>query len=204
MRHRVRTLIRPFLLCFLLAVAFRAVAQQVGTSNKRPSNVMLGVLEDHPGVYTGDPNFWRVRALFEKKGSEWKAFPNPCRDVACLEALPKSYPKEVNWTITFDGRNLGQVTARTPPEFLSYDSVGYEEITTSGSVPTVGKRSEENAGFLFAPAYRPLVAVSKPHFRDPDVWKPSRLSAELVSALRRSFDRDFRKFPIVETPMRIS
>jgi hypothetical protein len=193
MKHHLHTLIQALLVSLWVVVPFRTVAQQVNASNEQPSSVMLGVLEDHPGVYAGQPNFWMVRAVFEKKGREWKAFPNPCTDVPCLRALTKSYPKEVNWTIAFDGRNLGKVTARTLPEFLSYDSVGYEEITSSGPVPTVGKRSIENSGFLFAPVYRPLVAVSKPYYRDPEVWKPSHLSTELVSALRQQFRKKFPK-----------
>jgi hypothetical protein len=161
---------------------------------------MVGVLEDHPGVHTGDPNLWRVRAAFEKKDSEWESFPNPCADLACLKALAKRYPKEVNWTITFDGRNLGQVTARTPPEFPDLDSVGTEQITSSGPVPTVGKRSMANSGFYYSPAYRSLVAVSKPYFNDPDVWKPSHLSTELTGALRQRFREKFPKVSNCRNP----
>ena len=164
MRHDLPTLIQALLLSLWGVVPFRTVAQQVGSANERPSNVMLGVLEDRPGVRTGEPNFWRVRVLFEKKGSEWKAFPSPdsCTDLPCLKALPKSYPKEVNWTIAFDGRNVGELTTRALPEVRDPDSACTQEITGSGPVPTVGKRSIENSGFLFAPVYRPLIAVSKP------------------------------------------
>jgi len=200
MRHDLRTLINTLLLSFLLAVAFRAEERQADPSYARQSNVILGVLEEHPGMHTGEPNFWRVRAVFEKEGSEWKAFPNPCTDVPCLRALPKSYPTEVNWIIAFDGRNLGQITARTPPEFRGYDSVGCQEITSSGPIPTVGNRSIENSGFLFSPAYRPLVGVSKPYFKDPQHWKPSQLSTEPVSNIREQFRRKFPKVTNCRNP----
>jgi hypothetical protein len=200
MKHYLRALIQPAMLGFLLAGAFQTEGQQAGASRAGQPAVMLGVLEDHPGVHTGDPNFWRVRAVFEKKGSEWEAFPNPCTDLACLKGLAKRYPKEVNWTITFDGRDLGQVTARTPPQFLDLDSVGTEQITSSGPVPTVGKRSMANSGFYYSPAYRSLVAVSKPYFKDPDVWKPSHLSTELPSALRQRFRGKFPKVSNCRNP----
>ncbi|MGO8815161.1 MAG: hypothetical protein ACLQVG_10965 [Terriglobia bacterium] len=193
MRHNLRGPIAALLLSLLFAGVFPAEGHWVGTSNDRQSDVILGVLEDHPGEHAGDPNFWRVRAVFEKKGSEWQAFPNPCHDVQCLKTLPREYPKEVTWTIAFDGKNLGQLTARTTPEFRTYDSVGDEEITSSAPVPTVGRRLKGNSGFLFSPAYRPLVAVSKPYFRDPAGWKPAQLSPELVNALRQQFRREFPK-----------
>ena len=155
MRHNLRGPIAALLLSLLFAGVFPAEGHWVGTSNDRQSDVILGVLEDHPGEHAGDPNFWRVRAVFEKKGSEWQAFPNPCHDVQCLKTLPREYPKEVTWTIAFDGKNLGQLTARTTPEFRTYDSVGDEEITSSAPVPTVGRRLKGNSGFLFSPAYRP-------------------------------------------------
>ena len=202
MRHDLRTLIQALLLSLWVVVPFQTVAQQVGTSVERQPEVILGVLEDHPGVYAGEPNFWRVRVLFEKKGSEWKAFPSPdsCTDLPCLKALTKSYPREVNWTIAFDGRNLGQVTTRTLPEVRGPDSVCAQQITSAGPVPTVGKRSMANSGFYFHPAYRSLVAVSKPCFKDPEVWKPAHLSTELVSALRQQFRKKFPKVSNCRNP----
>jgi hypothetical protein len=200
MRHDLRGLIDALLLSLLLAGVFRAEAHWAGTSNERQSDVILGVLEDHPGDYAGAPNYWRVRAVFEKKGPDWQAFPNTCQDEQCLKALPARYPKEVTWTIAFDGRNLGQVTARTPSEFLFYANAGCEEITSSGPVPTVGKRSIENSGFLSYPVYRPLVAVSKPYFKDPEVWKPAHLSTELAIVLRQQFRRRFPKVSNCKNP----
>jgi hypothetical protein len=172
--------------------AFMADAQQVSKSHEGHSNAMIGVLEDHPGVYFGDPNYWRVRAIFEKKGSDWRAFPHTCREFTCLKTLTVRYPKEVAWTIAFEERNLGQVTARTPSDFQWYADVGCQEITSSRPVPTIGKTSKEYSGFLSSPVYRPLVAVSDSQFRDPAMWKPAPLSTEIVGALRQQF---LRKFP---------
>jgi hypothetical protein len=195
-----RDLVQAFALASLCAIASAAATQGVVSASGQHPEVIVGVLEDHPGLRAGASNFWRVRALFEKEGREWKALPNPCTDLPCLKALPRLYPKEVRWTIAFDGRNLGQVTARTLSEFLDPDSVGAEQITSSGPVPTVGKRSLSNAGFYYSPTYRPLVAVSRPNFKDPDVWKPSHIPEERINALRRRFRAQFPRVSNCKDP----
>ncbi len=191
MKHNLHSMIQVVLGSLLFAVPSGTVAQEARTPVEREPEIILGVLEDQPGMYVGEANVWRVRVLFKKEGSEWKPFPNRCADVRCLEALPKEYPKEVNWTIAFDGRVLGRVTGRTLTKFPSYYSVGCEEITSSGAIPTVGRRSEENSGWLSSPVFRPLVAVSKPYFKDPEGWKPAHPSAEVVTSLRQKFRGKF-------------
>jgi penicillin amidase len=157
-------------------------------------HIVLGVLEDVPGSYAGEPNSRMVRVVFEKNGTEWKAFPSQCPDEACLKTASSKYPGEVTWTIAFDGRDLGHVTARTPKEFDSYSHIGLQQVISPGPIPTVGKRSPEYGGFADAALYRPLVAVSEPNFKDPEVWKPSQLSAEVLRLLRQQFRK---KFPSV-------
>ena len=73
--------------------------------------VVLGVLEDVPGVYAGEPNSRQVRVVFRKVGKEWEAFPSSCPDQSCLKTISSQYPSESVWTISFDGRNLGQVNS---------------------------------------------------------------------------------------------
>jgi hypothetical protein len=155
--------------------------------------ILLGVLEDNPGHYAGEANFRTVRVVFEKKGDDWQPFRSDCRDQACLKTTTSTYPSEVTWTVTFDGKSVGQVTSRTPTDFAWYASVGQEEITTKGPVPTVGVRSSEFGGFSDAAVYRPLIANSQPHFKDPERWKPTVISAELVAILQKSFRNKFPK-----------
>src|SRR5262249_22197971 len=150
-------------------------------------------LEDVPGVYKGEPNTRRVRVTFQKIGKDWQAFPSKCPDQACLKTLCSQYPREVVWTLGFDGRILSQVTAQTPKDFRFYAHVGLQDVT-AGSVPTVGKRSSEYGGFIDASVYRPLVANSQPYFKDPESWKPAQLSTRIARVLRQQFRR---KFPSV-------
>jgi hypothetical protein len=156
--------------------------------------VVLGVLEDVPGVYAGESNSRQVRVAFRKVGQEWEAFPSSCPNQSCLKTISSQYPNEVVWTISFDGRNLGQVTGQTPKEFNYYSRVGLQQIKNSGPVPTIGKRSTEYGGFTDASVYRPLVANSQPYFKDPESWKPTQPTADLVKLLRQHFRQ---KFPTV-------
>ena len=169
------------------------IALLFATAEAFAQDTILGVLEDVPGTYAGEPNSRAVRALFHKTGGDWQAFPNTCTDEDCLKKITSKYPGEVAWTITFDGRKLGQVTARTPKEFKFYSHVGLQEITSTGEAPTIGKKSAEYGGFLDATVYRPLVANSQPYFNDPDLWKPAQLPANLIQKLRQRFRQKFPK-----------
>ena len=184
-RQTMRLLFTRVLLVFvfLATVAFKA----------RSQDVLLGILEDVPGIYEGEANSAHVRAVFQKIGKEWEAFPAKCSNQACLKTLPSQYPPEVVWTIGFDGRTLGRVTARTPKDFRLYSHVGLQDLSP-GPVPIVGKRSTDYGGFTFAPAYRPLIANSRPYFKDRESWKPAQLSNDVVVILRERFRK---KFPTV-------
>ncbi|MBZ5680886.1 MAG: hypothetical protein LAO24_12350 [Acidobacteriia bacterium] len=156
-------------------------------------NIVIGVLEDTPGHYAGEPNYRDVRAVFRKSGTAWQVFPNDCPDQDCLEKIASAYPGNVTWTIAFDGKNLGQVTTGAPKEYKWYSSVGQQDIISTGSVPTVGEKSAQFAGWADVPVYRPLVANSQPYFTDPDIWKPFSPKQELVRMLQQQFRKWFPK-----------
>jgi hypothetical protein len=177
----------PIRVIIIFLVLIAAVTNAAGQS------AILGVLEDVPGVYFGEPNFRSVRIVFQKDSGNWHAFHNNCPDQNCLKTIASEFPPEVTWTVTYDGRNLGRVTGRTPKEFNFYSHVGLQEIVSGSSVPTIGKRSVEFGGFTEHSVYRPLVVNSQPYFMDPDSWKPSQFSAEFAGLLRQQFRRKFPK-----------
>lgn len=167
----------------------------------RSSNsVLLGVLEDVPGKYQGQPNSRHVRVVFERDQYGWHPFPASCPDQACLKRLPSDFPSQVTWTIAFDGRNLGQVTTHVPQAYDFYMDAGFQDVTGEGQIPTIGKRSEEYSGFLSTPVFRPLVANSQPYFKDPESWKPFRLSGEQTASLRQEFRRQFANVENCSSP----
>jgi hypothetical protein len=95
--------------------------------------------------------------------------------------------------IAFDGRNIGEVRTTNPERFDFYGDVGQQKITGTESIPTIGKASQDFAGFLNGPGYRPLIAISKSHFSDPEQWKPAQQYPEGVALLRKQFRQKFPK-----------
>ncbi|MGA9069012.1 MAG: hypothetical protein WB424_02080 [Terracidiphilus sp.] len=154
---------------------------------------LVGILEDNPGHYAGNPHYRDVRVVFRKEGTRWFAFPNNCPDQDCLKTIAAKFPTQVNWTISFDGKQVGQVESRTPPSFDFYATVGQQVIVGTSDVPTVGKPSADFSGFQDEPVLRPLVAVSKPNYSDPEHWKPARPTPEIIAAVRQSYLSRFPK-----------
>ncbi len=155
-------------------------------------NLVLGFLEDIPEDGCQSHAFG-VRVAFRRTDLGWQPFPSECRDQNCLKAISSRYPGTVVWTIAFDGKNLGQVKGRTPKEYNFYSRVGLQEVVDSSTVPVIGQRSSEFAGFAGCPLYRALVANSKSFFRDPESWKPLQPSTEVSEALHRGFRKKFPK-----------
>jgi hypothetical protein len=108
-----------------------------------------------------------------------------------LKTVSSKYPGEVTWTIAFDGRDLGRVTARTPKEFDLYSRIGLQDVISKGPVPTIGKKSTGYGAAGDAATYRPLVAVSEPNFKDPETWKPSQPGTGAIGMVRQQFRKRF-------------
>lgn len=158
--------------------------------------ITLGVLEDLPGHYAGESHFRAVRVVFQQKGREWRPYPSDCRDQQCLRTISANYPKFVRWAVGLSGRMLGTVTGRTPKDFEYYSDVGLQRLASSGSTPSVGKRSMEYAGNFGEPVLRPLIVSSESYFADPDSWTRLPLPTGTARALRQQFRH---KFPTVST-----
>jgi hypothetical protein len=148
------------------------------SSVARGQELLLGMLEDVPGIYAGESNSSKVRVLFVHKGSAWSAYRTECSDLECLKTVTREYPAEVAWFVGLDGRQLGQIVARTPKEFRAYAHIGLQDIV-QGTAPIVGKPSYEFSGFPGREIHRPLVTVSKPYFKDPAQWKRMKVTPDL-------------------------
>jgi hypothetical protein len=177
-------------LCLVL-IACAAAWTTFAQVSKPSQKIILGILEDVPGNYAGQADVRAVRVAFQRQGEDWQAFPSNCRNPQCLQTISSSYPETVTWTITFQGKSLGQIVATTRKTLDAYSHVGLQDIVDHGPIPTVGQKSERYAGFLWSPVYRPLIASSQPFFEDRDKWAASHLPPELVSAVRREFRRHF-------------
>ena len=162
-------------------------------ASAQDSPVILGVLEDNPGHYPGDPHYRSVRVVFYKQREKWEAFHSNCPNQECLKSIIGKYPKETAWTVAFDGKSLGALTSRVPKEFDFYSTVGQQTITSKTKVPTIGEPSESFAGFLGEPVYRPLIANSKPFYADPEKWKRAESPSDILSRVRQRFREKFPK-----------
>ena len=182
-----------FLMSFLAAMHCTTAAQNAGPATTDRSKVIVGVLEDIAGYWMGKSEYRAVRLVFEKDGAVWKPFPINAQVQAKLESLAQVYPTGMRLTVAFDGRSLGTVSTKPLDTFGFFGDVEAENIVASQEVPTVGKKSMEYAGFPSEPVYRPLVAVSRPYFSDPDGWKRSSPSAEQIAAAREQFKSKFLK-----------
>ena len=99
----------------------------------------------------------------------------------------------MNWTVSFDGKQVGHIVSRSPVSFDFYSTLGQQAIVGSIAPPTIGKPSEDFSGFLGEPVYRPLVVVSEPNYRDPEAWKPTQLSSDTTTVVREAFRSRFPK-----------
>src|SRR5687767_11396706 len=148
-RHRP---LRPFLLAGLLltlstlsyfsAPGARGAAPPPlsTTSGAEPDELLIiGVLEHNNSE---ERKGHGVRVAFHKEGGQWKAYPANFNTEQELSRAVKSFPTKVAWTVCSDGRPTGSLTSKNPESILYYKDVGIHQISSEGSVPTVGKPGE--------------------------------------------------------------
>ena len=198
MKPSMRKCIRLF--CVLTPVVFLLGLTAFANSRPVAENPILGILEDLPGNYVGQSDVRAVRIVFRKRGSNWQAFPSECADEKCLKTLSLSYPSEIIWAITFRGKKLGNISARTRRTFDFYSDVGLQDIVSAGPVPTVGRKSNKYNAVLGSAVYRPLVATSGSFNGDPDSWQATPLPADLISSVRNEFRREFPRITNCKNP----
>jgi len=138
-----------------------AVGIQPELSTAAETNqALVGVLEEVPGVYVGESSHFGVRALFINDAGGWHAFPHECANAECLALITARYPKETRWAISFEGRMLGNVSARTPRDFGFYAHIGIQNLSDGQQAPTLGTQSADYSGFNGTVVYRPLLATT--------------------------------------------
>jgi len=86
------------------------------------------------------------------------------------------YPDKVNWTIAFDGKNIGKFySSATPLRFKDSswaDSIDTYHEPETNDLPTIGEVSIEFSSWALQKNYRPLTVVSEANSKDPERWKP--------------------------------
>jgi hypothetical protein len=181
---------------------FRAELATRQESSADSGPVYVGLIEDDrrelthiadghnlPGHNLDDPVPSRnVVPYFVKDGARWE----PIRELN----------QNVTWTITFDGKNLGQVesqvipSAQARPKGVSGPQCVHKILTPLDKVPQIkthegGPGDPNFNGNYGVIVRRPLVVVSKPNFADPDRWKRTTLPDEVVQQVRAVFQKTF-------------
>jgi hypothetical protein len=151
--------------------------------------IYIGVLEG-PQTDANQPNppissRRHVRIAFQREGSEWKPMDTAFGTPAALADVSHYYPPSVNWTVVFNGKAIGHISSRDPGALHWYADVGTQIITTAAAhVPVVRTGAGEFVYVINEATMRPLLLVSVPHYRDPQAWKPTTLTAtERASAI---------------------
>ena len=70
--------------------------------------------------------------------------------------------KKGKWTIAFDGKSLGNIKLNIPNE----------------KTPRILNKGKLFGGWASLPEFRPLVLNSKPYYKDPEKWKPYKISKD--------------------------
>lgn len=151
--------------------------------------LVLGVLEHNNSEGSKGHS---IRVAFYKENGRWKAYPATFNTEEELSRAVKPFPAEVAWTVCFDGRSSGSLTSKNPERILSYQDVGTHQITSHGSVPTVGKPSELYSGWPGGLTYRPLVLSSRNGCADPGAWRPAKPDAGEIDGIKDYLRREHR------------
>lgn len=143
------------------------------------SPLFVGVLEDvEPGNLSPAMSTAHVRVAFQKQGAKWVPLKTDFNTQEALAESYKYYPEAVNWTVVFDGKKIGAIASKNSGTVHSYGDVGTQTITTEHTlIPRISIGAADFSHFDNAAKTRPLVLVSATHFKDPDGWHPTTLSA---------------------------
>lgn len=164
-------------------------AVMLAQSSANGGTVYVGILDDaRERVWRGKTDVDELRLVmpaFEKIGTEW-------------QSISSFSPLEMKWTISSDGKNLGEIETRANTKEGGADQLSSPEsrakqfiATHAANVPVVGKPSQNFTGASFLvglkTVHRPLVVVSKPYYRDPDGWKRLQLPERIAALVRAGF-----------------
>jgi hypothetical protein len=159
--------------------------------------LLVGLLEDVPPAYVGEPAAQGIRVSFKQTADGWAAFPSKCPDMECLGSITSRFPKSVVWIVSDGGKQVGTVTAETPGSFPFYARIGLQTLIKPEHVPAVGEPVEEYSGFMGTPVHRPLIATSSHRIpsRSHGKWSPIAPKDGDIDA---SWPEFVRRIPLID------
>lgn len=121
-----------------------------------------------------------VRIIFYKEADEWHSLQNSIGDSTL-------YPAKVEWTIAFDGKDIGTFHSESQPILFidatwTYPRDAYHSPVEK-NLPIIGSLDSNFPSWQYEKNYRPLVVISQPNCKDPDNWKPFSPSQKMSEDL---------------------
>ena len=122
----------------VLALVVCVLALASESQSAEHESTFIGILEPTPVHYVGEKSKtpFVIRVAFQYNGV-WKTMPNKARNQAELSVLAQDYPKEIDWTIAFDGKNIGEFHSLCPSKWLYYSEIGLEQPDTKAHIPAI-------------------------------------------------------------------
>ncbi len=176
-------------------VSLAACLIAVGSAQapSKEEHIYVGILEPRvsEAPIPNDLNRFRVRVAFQFLNGRWGSMPHNPSSVESLANLPKLYPSKLAWTVALAGKKVGAVNSVQSSSYTLYSEVGIQELTPDSRPPAVRGAFQTWMG---SSNFRPLVAISRPNYSDPDRWKPIRplppLSQQARTAFRKAIALD--------------
>lgn len=142
-----------------------------------------------------------VRIAFEKKGDTWLPMKTDFNTQETLAEANRYYPKTVNWTVVFSGKQIGKLSSKDPGPYQAYGDIGTQIITTkTADIPQIRTTASDLWYSTYGARTRPLLLVSAPNFKDPDDWKPTTLTVNEKALAIRAFRKKFPKMEQCKQP----
>jgi hypothetical protein len=146
-------------------------------------NLFIGVLEQ---PMCKEDNIRFVRVLFEKQQDGWNSCANP-------QFIKSSFPSQ--WTVSFDGRNLGNIVT-SDPGWNNNNSSTYSRdrlLNLVGDSPVVRNNDTHFHGWCAYPLFRPLIVINRPNVTDPSCWKKSYPAQDIRNSVFPEFKKHVGK-----------
>jgi hypothetical protein len=157
------------------------------------NNIYLGILETKPAKWP-DENYISendssrkkiVRVVFRYQNNVWYSLDKELGDSSL-------YPSKIDWVISFDGKKIGELSSYKNSTD-TYPRDAYHSVL-SKNLHTIGEPTMEFSGWVGEAQPRPLVAVSKPFYSDPERWQPYVPDENEISELISLYIAHFKSF----------
>ncbi|THB63659.1 MAG: hypothetical protein D6B27_11875 [Gammaproteobacteria bacterium] len=148
------------------------------TANAGDNTLIIAAAEEPaPQEIVGTPI---IRILFQKQENSWIPLNNQ-------ESQSKLKLKKTDWTIAFDGKNLGTIRSiddlKSPDCTLCFPRYKVFRVANPKSFPKLGNKEQRFSNWAYTPKNRPIVLINSPNYMDHEHWKRFYPHKKLIETL---------------------